>query len=271
MIDEHIPQEDLALHAMEALPEREAAAVRAHLTDCAACRSDLAALIGDLAMVGLSVEQHQLPEGARQRFLNRITASTQEKTVAQLSTHPASSKRLAPAVYPWNGRIAWASAAVLAAAVLVLGLNIESLHRELRNDARGMADLAAQSDRAQRVMELLTSRSAEHVLLTASKAPAEPTGRAVYLADSGALIFQANNLNVLSANRTYELWVIPANGAAPIPAGLFRPDATGSASVVLPHIPSGIPAKAFGVTVEQAEGSTTPTAPIILSGAVAGE
>lgn len=271
MIDEHIPQEDLALHAMQALPEGEAAAVRAHLTECAACRNDLAALISDLAMVGLSVEQHPLPKGARQRFLNRIAASTQDETVAQLPARPVPSKKLPVAIYPWHGRIAWASAAMLAAAVLILAFNIQFLHRELRNDAQRMADLAAQSDRAQRVMELLTSRSAEHVLLTANKTPAEPTGRAVYLADRGTLIFQANNLKLLSANRTYELWVIPANGAAPIPAGLFRPDATGNASVVLPQIPSGIPAKAFGVTVEQAEGSTTPTAPIILSGAVAGE
>ncbi|MGA7857108.1 MAG: anti-sigma factor, partial [Terracidiphilus sp.] len=63
------------------------------------------------------------------------------------------------------------------------------------------------------------------------------------------------------------LWVIPANGNAPIPAGLFRPDAAGNASVVLPPLPKGVPAKAFGVTVEKAEGSATPTAPIILAGA----
>ena len=68
MIDEHVQQEDLALHAMQALPEGEAAAVRAHLTDCAACQNDLAALIGDLAMVGLSVEQHPLPEGRASAF-----------------------------------------------------------------------------------------------------------------------------------------------------------------------------------------------------------
>ncbi len=70
---------------------------------------------------------------------------------------------------------------MLAAAVLILAFNIQFLHRELRDDAQRMADLAAQSDRAQRVMELLTSRSAEHVLLTANKTPAEPTGHAVYL------------------------------------------------------------------------------------------
>jgi len=55
---------------------------------------------------------------------------------------------------------------------------------------------------------------------------------------------------------------------APIPAGLFRPDAAGNGSVVLPEIPQGVKAKAFGVTMEDAAGSKTPTAPILLAGAV---
>jgi anti-sigma-K factor RskA len=81
------------------------------------------------------------------------------------------------------------------------------------------------------------------------------------------LIYKASHLGPLPENKTYELWVIPANGTAPIPAGLFRPDAVGSASVVLPLLPVGVAAKAFCVTIERAQGSATPTAPIILAGA----
>ncbi len=72
----------------------------------------------------------------------------------------------------------------------------------------------------------------------------------------------------MPASKTYELWVIPANGSAPIPAGLFRPDAAGNGSVVLPQIPLGVSAKAFGVTLEDAAGSKVPTAPILLVGTV---
>jgi anti-sigma-K factor RskA len=118
------------------------------------------------------------------------------------------------------------------------------------------------------VLDVLTSHSAQRVLLTAGKTSVEPTGRAVYLADSGGLVFQANDLKLLASDKTYELWVIPVNGK-PIPAGLFRPDAAGSASVLLPPLPRGVPAKAFAVTIEKAAGSETPTAPIILIGAVA--
>jgi anti-sigma-K factor RskA len=35
---------------------------------------------------------------------------------------------------------------------------------------------------------------------------------------------------------------------------------------VLPKLPSGVPAKGFGITIENAGGSATPTTPIILSG-----
>ena len=95
--------------------------------------------------------------------------------------------------------------------------------------------------------------------------PAQPAGRAVYLADRGSLIFQANNLARLPENKTYELWLIPANGSAPMPAGLFRPDAAGNASVVLPPLPKGVQAKTFAVTIEKLSGSDTPTAPLVLS------
>ncbi|MGH9594994.1 MAG: anti-sigma factor domain-containing protein, partial [Bryobacteraceae bacterium] len=90
---------------------------------------------------------------------------------------------------------------------------------------------------------------------------------AIYLPERGGLILQASKMGPLPEDKAYELWVIPANGKAPIPAGVFRPDATGNASVVLPQLPVGVAAKAFGVTIERAEGSASPTLPIILSGA----
>ena len=77
---------------------------------------------------------------------------------------------------------------------------------------------------------------------------------------------EANNLKPVPAGKAYELWVIPASGAAPMPAGTFWPNAEGYASVVLPKLPSGVPAKGFGITIENASGSNTPTVPIVLSG-----
>jgi anti-sigma-K factor RskA len=105
------------------------------------------------------------------------------------------------------------------------------------------------------------------VLLTAAGTRPAPTARAIYLASRGGLILQASSLNRLANGKVYELWIIPANGSSPVPAGLFRPDASGTANLVLPQIPEGVQAKAFGITVENDGGSSTPTSPIVLSGA----
>jgi hypothetical protein len=162
---------------------------------------------------------------------------------------------------------AWGAVAALLVVAISLGLQVERLNLRLRDEANRNAMLAEANAHAQEVLEVMTAPTAQRVVLTPAMTPAVPIGRAVYLAARGGLIFQANNLKRLPEGKTYELWVIPANGSAPIPAGLFRPDAAGNASVMLPQIPWGVPAKAFGVTIEKAGGSATPTAPIILSGA----
>jgi len=71
----HISEEELALYAMQTLSNEESAAVRLHVSDCAQCREQLAEITGDLALVAMSAEQHAVPEGARQRFVDRITAA----------------------------------------------------------------------------------------------------------------------------------------------------------------------------------------------------
>jgi hypothetical protein len=261
---QHISQEDLALHAMQSLSRQEAGEVRLHLADCVACRTKLEELNEELALLALSVEPHQVPEGARRRFLERISSTpSRAEHLAQGEAIPIRrppARRLAI----W---IPWAVAAALIITVLLLRVQIARLNVQLQDSSIREAELAEKNARAQEVLDILTAPSAQRVVLIGAKTPAEPTGRAIYLASRGGLIFQASNLKPLPEDKTYELWVIPASGAAPVPAGLFRPDTAGNASVVLPPIPVGVPAKAFGVTIEKASGSETPTAPIILSGA----
>ena len=261
--NEHISQEDLALLSLQALSEEESTAVRVHLVQCAFCSNELASLLGTTALMGLSVPQHPVPRGARQRLISRITA---DAMAAQLHTkHQARDQVVRFLRNTW---IPWAIAAVLAITAISIGVTNRSLSKELSDESRKVADLTNQSGRAQRLLNALTSSSAQRVLLTVAKTSAEPTGRVIYLADSGSLVFQVNDLKPLASDKTYELWLIPVRGN-PIPAGLFRPDAGGSASVVMPPLPKGVPAKAFGVTIEKAEGASTPTAPIIISGATA--
>jgi anti-sigma-K factor RskA len=100
----------------------------------------------------------------------------------------------------------------------------------------------------------------------AAQSPPQPQGKAIYVRDRASLIFLASNMPVLPPQKAYELWLIPTNGS-PIPAGVFKPDARGSATVVEPPLPAGVEAKTFAITVEPEQGSSTPTMPIVMMGA----
>jgi Anti-sigma-K factor rskA len=266
--NEHNTQEELASYAMQNLPVEESASIRAHLQSCATCRDELAQVCGDLALLGLGVAQQPLPEGARERFLNRIASSPAIKTgekLAEVTPMPAKSTRRGAGFW-----VPWVAAAAMAIATISLGVQNKALNDELNDESNLVKNLAAQASKAQQVLEVLTAPSAQRVTLSEGKAAAQPSAKATYLPERGGLILLATNLKPLPADKAYELWVIPANGKAPVPAGVFRPDAVGTATLVLPPLAAGIEAKAFGITIEKASGADSPTSPIILSGAPTG-
>jgi hypothetical protein len=167
-------------------------------------------------------------------------------------------------VLPWLG---WA---VAAGALLTAGgfyHQREEMRASLIEASVKIAGLSEQAERGQAVLDALTDQSATRVTLTETPEAPKPVGRATYVPDKGTLLFTASNLEPLQQYKTYELWLIPADGHDPIPAGTFQPDARGNASVILPQLPKGVIAKAFGVTIEDAGGSQQPTLPILLVGA----
>lgn len=173
-------------------------------------------------------------------------------------------KSVAAKVLPWVG---WAVAAGLAVTSGDLYREREALRGTVTTQATQMDHLSADAAAARQVLDAMTDRTAMRVTLTEKGQPPAPQGRATYVANKGTLIFVANNLQPLESTKTYELWLIPAAaGQSPIPAGTFRPDERGNASVIMPPLPTGVEAKAFGVTVEAEGGATTPTLPIILVG-----
>ena len=136
----------------------------------------------------------------------------------------------------------------MAIVAISLGVQNKALNDELRAESNLVKNLAAQASQAQQVLEVLTAPSAQRVTLTEGKTPAQPSARATYLPERGGLILLATNLKPLPQDKAYELWVIPANGKAPVPAGVFRPDAAGRLPCAA-SAPAGIAAKAFGVTI----------------------
>ena len=125
---------------------------------------------------------------------------------------------------------------------------------------------ASQAAESQQVLAALADPSALHVPLTVPKQKKRPSGRGTYLASTGTLVFTGSDLGSLPAGKVYELWLMPADGSAPIPAGTFSPDATGNATLISSHFQK-VSAKGFAITVENAGGSLKPTLPILLAGA----
>jgi hypothetical protein len=286
MSDLHPDMDDLILFSLGAPAgapaSKEDAAVlenvRLHLPNCQECSAEVAQLRADFALVALSVPQVPPPSGAKERLMQAagVSSTAGSSKSASIKTFPkpiqdsskshglvaVRAKRTNPALI-WGGWVA--ALACLAYSVHVRDMNQTMAHR-IAIETAELNQTNAVAERAREVVEVLTSPESQRVTLVSAHAHPEPSGNAVYLKNRGGLVFTANHLVPLPPNKTYELWVIPANGNAPIPAGTFQPDAHGMASVLLPHLPKGVDAKAFGVTMENTGGSTTPTLPILLAG-----
>jgi hypothetical protein len=162
--------------------------------------------------------------------------------------------------------LAWVLVVVLLIVAAYLGNRDFRLTKQLDADQSQIALLTAQADRAQALTDTLISPNTKMVTLGEPKLAPLPVGHVAYLPQRGSLIFVASRLRTLAANKSYELWMIPAAGKAPVAAGMFHPDAAGSATIVLPPMAAGITAKSFIVTIEDASGAATPTLPIVLAG-----
>jgi anti-sigma-K factor RskA len=242
--------EDLALHALDVLEGDERIALEQHLDDCPSCRRELAHLRGDIALMALSTAGPAPPSRARQRLLMAVSREPRQAPVA---------KR------PWWTLAPWVAAAALALAMVVVWLQKSDLERRMVSFERESARQLAELQRAREVVSTLTATDAMRVTLVVAKARPQPQGKAIYVRDRSSLIFLASNFQQLPSKKVYELWLIPTSGA-PIPAGVFKPDPRGSATVIDPPLPAGVEAKAFAITVEPESGSSLPTTPVLMIG-----
>lgn len=180
---------------------------------------------------------------------------------------PAAGKNnLRRSLFLW---LSWAAVAGLAVAGATLYRQREDYRARLVKLSEGTEQLREDAAGSRRVLDTLKDASAEQIVLSgAPQGPGSvaPEGVVLYSADRGTLLFLGNHLAALDPGKTYELWLIPADGRDPIPAGVFWPDARGNARLTLPALPKAVRAKAFGVTIEEGEGARSPTLPIVLAG-----
>jgi hypothetical protein len=278
----HPDPDDLVLYAMEFLSGEEAAVIAYHLERCAECRGEIARIHGDLAAYALTTELASPPEASLQRLMQQVAREKKVVPAAPASPPIAAFGRSSsilsieskedrrPKRSPGRVLLAasgWAVAAALAVAVTLLYKDRQASQDALAVQAGQLERLTADAASAHRLMDALTDPKAVRVSLAAKPQPkGTPQGGVTYNPSKGALVFLASDLDPLQMYKTYELWIIPADGSAPIPAGTFHPDDQGNASIIMPDLRKGVAAKAFGVTIEPDGGSPTPTPPIIMAG-----
>jgi anti-sigma-K factor RskA len=253
--------DDLALYALDALQGQERANLEQHLATCAACKRELEQLRGDTALLALSTLGPKPPQRARQRLLDAVAKEAPMTSRARLQEVPSNEVRTR-SWWPWLG---WAATAAVVLFAVSLGKENYELKRDLRMASSMLSQRTQDLEQARSLANSLTDPDSQHFTLVALKAPPQPQGKAIYLRKRSSLIFMANNMPSLPSQKAYELWLIPMEGA-PIPAGTFKPDAHGSATVINPPLPRGMHAKAFAITVENEAGAATPTMPIVMMG-----
>jgi anti-sigma-K factor RskA len=244
---------DLALYALGALGGEERQVVEKHLEECAACRQELERLQGDMSLLAFSVGGPKPPARSRDRLMTSIA---NEPRRAQLRQRK---RRI------WWNALGWAAAL----AAILIGVLLKQQNSDLRHRVAELETRSAKEDRqlfeAKQLLAALTSPDAEHFTLVAGNTPPQPQGKAFYVRNSGTLVFLASNLPAIPPHKAYELWLIPTSGA-PIPAGLFKPNARGTAAVIHPPLPIGAEAKAFAITIEPEAGSRAPTSQPLMVG-----
>jgi len=221
-----------------ALDPRAAEEVERHVAGCAECAATVRRLSRAAALLPLAAGAERPSEGLRARIL--AAASEPPRVMEPAAVIHLRRRRRLP-----RPRVSWPSAAVAALAVAVLGLAgwNYSLSQQLAQPAR------------------------QTYALHGTGPMAGVQGEVVHYPREGITLVDLRNLPPPVASRVYEAWLISADGR-PLPAGVFRPDAGGSYTLVVGRPISGV--KVVAVTSEPApDGSAQPTEEPQLSARIA--
>jgi anti-sigma-K factor RskA len=185
--------------------------------NCPNCTPGVRRAMEAVAAMSGAVKQVDPPRRLRKRVISMVS--------------PAGSRSWAALVAPW------AVAGVLAVALISVVLP-SKLH-------------TTDSSKLEQALSILNDPTTKDVSF------GQPAARGrVFVSAEKGVVFIAAHLPSLDANKTFQLWFIPAQGN-PISAGLFRSEADASAIYVRQGPVTN--AAAVAVTVEPAGGSPQPT------------
>jgi anti-sigma-K factor RskA len=259
-----------ASYALGAVSGEEGHEVERHLEVCPACAEEVRSLKAVATELAFAAPAKRAPESLRAKVLAAV------KRVEPERRSPARALVVAPAVHAWWVAVAATLAALIVGGyALVLNARVRALDAELtmaraRSDSaeRQLAEARTQLAEAQtqvRVVNVSTGiLAAPDVLRVDLKGQGRAAGAAgrAFWSRSRGVLFTANALPALPADRVYQLWVLVGKRADS--AGLLRLDEQGRTMIVADtstDTPTG-----FAVSVEPSGGVPQPTGSIVLVG-----
>ncbi len=229
------------LYSLGILDDQEAAEIDAHLArGCADCRKGVANARALNAVLFATVP----PVKPRRRLKHRVLAGIGYERPTWF----------------WAGALA---AALMLALALFLGVQERDRTTELAQARNDLMQVTAERDRLTQAMQFLSDPETKPASFGRGK-ETPPRGY-VFIHQRLGVMLIASNLPAAGSGKIYEMWVLPKNGGAPRPAGLFQSDGARALHFLSgPLDPEML--QAIAVTVEPQSGSPAPTStPIIVA------
>ena len=263
----HIREENLELYALGALPENEAAAVEAHVGGCSECARKLAKVRGHVAMLAFAAPQEKPATTVKEQLFARIAAERGAGNVAAKGAHderrPVVRDERREAT-PWWNWVMVPAAVALAAVCLLLAWQNRKLGERLKIAQRAASEFEKEREHVEELVGVLAAPDTITVKLAGTSDATQAQGVVKYNKRTGTMLYSAQQLPALPAQKVYQMWLVPTNGA-PISAGVFTPAENGQ--LLSAQVPANTEPKAFAVTIEPAGGVAAPTGAKVLLGA----
>ena len=244
------------LYAMGVSDDPERSEINSHLAQgCVTCTKGVKHAFETVSIIGTTAFDVAPPTRLRARVMASIRSEPAKHSFWNLP-------------YVWMGL-----AAALAMVALGLWNREVGMDRSLEEARQQISALSQTQERDQSTIRRVNAalnflnQPETRLVTTSGKAIELPPKARVFVNAKTGVLMMAGNLPKLGPGKIYEMWLIPKGGAAPVPAGLFQSDESGTAM----HLRAGTvdlaSTAAVAITVEPESGSAAPTTtPILVMG-----
>lgn len=230
MKENHEELDLLPAYALGSLDAEDSDRVREHIARCRSCREELASYQEVTGRLALAVPEQEPPAWLESRIMEKVLSSRRRRSFPE-----------------FLGMRLPALAAVAAVLIIALGAgNIYLLSRPFQSQAL--------------VPGLVT------VVLTGTGETPQAYGTIVIDRDDNRGVLAVRGLAPLEASRAYQLWIIKATERRSGGVFAVTPDGYGSLQITVPPGFTGF--TGFGISIEPAGGSASPTGARVMSGKI---